>query len=366
MEKLPQIHLVGGFLGSGKTTAIAMACKLLADRKLTAGVITNDQGKYLVDTAFFDLNKIPAVQVANGCFCCNYDDLTARMDQLVRAVQPDVIFAESVGSCADIVATVIKPLHELEQASGGKATLTVFADTRLLSMWLDGQDLPFSEDVMYVFGKQLEEAGLLVLNKRDLVSPDRALRAMEIIRDRFPGKPIRLQNSLDPFQVETWIDELNALQTRPGVMKSLSIDYTRYASGEAVLGWLDAHLAFQSPNRRDFRPLILDWISSLVQEFRSRHFGIGHLKFIFHAGKSDNKVSITSGDSVGWRAQVPEMHAKELKVLVNARVEADPSVVRELVINAAQTSSLKGGVQLEELDAQAFRPGFPKPKRRVP
>ncbi len=116
-----QLHMVGGFLGSGKTTAIAAACKALAVRKMTAGVITNDQGKYLVDTAFFDLQKIPAVQVARGCFCCNYDDLITRIDQLVRAVQPDVIFAEAVGSCADMVATVIKPLQELEKSTDGNA-----------------------------------------------------------------------------------------------------------------------------------------------------------------------------------------------------------------------------------------------------
>lgn len=46
-------HLVGGFLGSGKTTAIIQACKRLLQTGQKVGVITNDQGKYLVDTAFF-------------------------------------------------------------------------------------------------------------------------------------------------------------------------------------------------------------------------------------------------------------------------------------------------------------------------
>ena len=77
------------------------------------GVVTNDQGKYLVDTAFFRLSDLPAVEVTGGCFCCNYDDLDARLAQLIATAHPDVIFAESVGSCADIVATVVKPLLEL-------------------------------------------------------------------------------------------------------------------------------------------------------------------------------------------------------------------------------------------------------------
>lgn len=360
-----QLHLVGGFLGSGKTTAIAAACKLLAARKLTAGVITNDQGKYLVDTAFFDLQKIPAVQVTNGCFCCNYDDLTARLDQLVRAVQPDVVFAESVGSCADVVATVIKPLHELEQAAGGNATLSVFTDTRLFSLWLAGEELPFSENVMYVFAKQIEEAGLLVLNKRDLVSPDRAHEALEQAQRRFPGKLIRLQNSLDQFQVETWLDDLTTMQVKPAVLQSLYIDYDRYAAGEAALGWLDAHLLFQVPFGGDLRPLAVDWVSSMVQELRNRKIGIGHLKLMLKAGTVESKVSLTTGDTAGWRAQIPELKGKQLRALINARVEADPSVVHEVVLQAARACAAKVQAQVEEQDAEAFRPGYPKPKRRM-
>src|SRR5512142_726693 len=112
-NRLPHLHLVGGFLGSGKTTAIINAAKRLIAQGRRVGVITNDQGKYLVDTAFFRLESIPALEVTGGCFCCNYDDLKGRLAQLIASAGPEVIFAESVGSCADIVATVVKPLLEL-------------------------------------------------------------------------------------------------------------------------------------------------------------------------------------------------------------------------------------------------------------
>src|SRR5512140_261378 len=107
------LHLVGGFLGSGKTTAIINAAKLLMDQGRRVGVITNDQGKYLVDTAFFRLSAVPALEVTGGCFCCNYDDLNGRLSQLVASTPPEGIFAESVGAWADIVATVVKPLLAL-------------------------------------------------------------------------------------------------------------------------------------------------------------------------------------------------------------------------------------------------------------
>jgi hypothetical protein len=287
------------------------------------------------------------------------------LDQLVRAVQPDVVFAESVGSCADVVATVIKPLHELEQAAGGNATLTVFTDLRLFSLWLAGEELPFSQNVVYVFAKQIEEAGLLVLNKRDLVSPDRAHRALELAQQRFPGKQIRLQNSLDQFQVETWLDELNAMQAKPVSYQSLYIDYNRYAAGEAALGWLDAHLNFELPASGDLRALTVDWISGMVQELRNQKIGIGHLKLMLKVGSVEAKVSLTAGDTAGWRAQVPDMRGKHLKVLINARVEAEPSVLHDVVMQTARASTAKIQAQVEEQDVEAFRPGYPKPKRRM-
>jgi G3E family GTPase len=47
-----KLHLIGGFLGSGKTTAITNASLLLKNKGILAGVITNDQGNYLVDSSF--------------------------------------------------------------------------------------------------------------------------------------------------------------------------------------------------------------------------------------------------------------------------------------------------------------------------
>jgi hypothetical protein len=42
-----------------------------AERRKRVGVITNDQGKYLVDTAFVRTSDIPAVEVFGGCFFGN-------------------------------------------------------------------------------------------------------------------------------------------------------------------------------------------------------------------------------------------------------------------------------------------------------
>src|ERR1035437_1309558 len=127
-----KLHIIGGFLGSGKTTAITNASKLLMHHGKKVAVITNDQGKYLVDTSFVDSNNIPAAEVTNGCFCCNFNSLSEQIELLKDKIHPDCIFAESVGSCTDLVATVLKPLQLLKKELFDMLTFSVFVDSRLL------------------------------------------------------------------------------------------------------------------------------------------------------------------------------------------------------------------------------------------
>jgi len=167
------IHLVGGFLGSGKTTAIVEACRLLMRRGITVGVVTNDQGKNLVDTAFVRAAGAAAAEVSGGCFCCNLPDFERRLAELEEAAAPQVVFAEPVGSCTDLVATIARPLARRGAAGWAMGSLTVVTDIRLLRRRLHDEPLPFSSEVIYIFDTQLDEAELIIVNKSDLVPAER-------------------------------------------------------------------------------------------------------------------------------------------------------------------------------------------------
>jgi len=125
-RRRPWIVLVGGFLGSGKTSLILAAARVLEQRSLRCAVILNDQGDELVDTHFADAQGVIAREVTGGCFCCRFSDLMEVIEKL-RPRMPDVIFAEPVGSCTDISATVIGPLRE-QFDSYRVAPFTVLAD----------------------------------------------------------------------------------------------------------------------------------------------------------------------------------------------------------------------------------------------
>src|SRR5436309_15059935 len=162
--------MIGGFLGAGKTTAVArLAQKLTADG-LKVGLITNDQGSELVDTAMLRSRGFATEEIPGGCFCCRFNSLVDAANKLAAASRPDVFIAEPVGSCTDLVATVTYPLRRIYGDNFFIAPLSVLVDPiRALRIFGLEEGGKFSEKVLYIYRKQLEEADIIAVNKRDLL-----------------------------------------------------------------------------------------------------------------------------------------------------------------------------------------------------
>ena len=360
------IHLVGGFLGSGKTTAIIAAAKRLGAAGRTVGVVTNDQGRYLVDSAFARAEGVPAVEVTGGCFCCNYDDFARNVVALGRRVRPDVIFAESVGTCTDLVATVVKPLLATPQAEGRLRSLSVFSDIRLLDRWLDGRSLPFSESVTYIFGKQLEEAGAIVVNKADLLPGAQARSIADRAALRVPGKEVLLQSSLRDEDVSRWLRLIDAGSgggAATGLLPSasLAIDYARYAAGEAELAWLDARVSLHCRNgAREAVQAVLEGIASAL---RLRKAAVGHIKALVESGGVSAKLSLTAADAELPR--VPPLAGPRVALGLNARAQIPAADLRQIVHEALAGAAAERGFLYELEEEAAFHPGEPRPTHRM-
>jgi G3E family GTPase len=151
-----------------KPLQYSKACTELLKNGIRVGVITNDQGMQLVDTGFIRNADIPVLEVPNGCFCCNYNQLERSIQSLQDTTRPAVIFAESVGSCTDLVATVLKPM--LQFRPDIKVVISVFTDVRILPVMVKGSRL--FADVNYIYKKQVEEADVIIVNKTDLITSE--------------------------------------------------------------------------------------------------------------------------------------------------------------------------------------------------
>ena len=180
--------MIGGFLGAGKTTSVAALAQHLTDAGRTVGLITNDQGRELVDTAMLRAKGFATEEIPGGCFCCRFNSLVDAANKLTEQSKPDVFIAEPVGSCTDLVATVTYPLRRIYGSDFSIAPLSVLVDpiraSRIFGLSEGGN---FSEKVTYIYRKQLEEADLIVINKTDLLEPNDLDALSEKLTTEFPN-----------------------------------------------------------------------------------------------------------------------------------------------------------------------------------
>ncbi len=356
-----KIFLVGGFLGSGKTTAIRHATLYLRKAGKKTGVITNDQGEQLVDTRFILQQDMVVEEVTNGCFCCHFEDLSKSINALQQLGQTDIIFAESVGSCTDLVATVVKPLLEYEKNMD--PVLSVFADVRLLCSYLLKDKDIFYGKMNYVYEKQLEEADLLVISKIDTVNEEQLLVARKLIESEYGHKKILYQNSLVGGDIERWLTAADQISARAS-RQSLEINYEDYAAGEAEMAWYDSELEIvcrdTTAGNIGFR--LMEGINKRLRNLKSV---IGHLKFLMSDEKQHVKVSFTTIPEVE-SFQAPGFgKTNRVGVLINARVKADPAFLEKVIAEAIREIEQRGDCTVKERNRTSFKPGYPRPTHRI-
>jgi Ni2+-binding GTPase involved in maturation of urease and hydrogenase len=358
-----RVYIVGGFLGSGKTTAIAAAARQLIEAGVRVGVVTNDQGRYLVDTLFFEMENVPAVEVSGGCFCCNYDDFEERLAALAESARPDVIFAESVGSCADVVATVVQPLDTMGLYGFRPAGLSVFTDSRLLRLYLEGQPLPFSPEVVYIFEKQLEEAGQIVINKADLLDTSALGAVLDAAQRRYPRAAVRAQNSREPGDIAQWLQGIESGEARAASILE-EIDYDRYGAGEAELAWLDQEIWIRAKAGQS-GAAVKDLLIRIEACIRGRGWAVGHLKFIVRDGDDQAKISATTVPVDDWLDGLPSLHGDTAGLLINARVATTADALKDCVQGCVEASAAKLEFAYGMESSECFHPGYPVPRYRM-
>lgn len=356
-----KLYLLGGFLGSGKTTAIQQSCRELLKQGIQPGVITNDQGIQLVDSGFIRSLSFPGREVTSGCFCCHYDKLESSVQSLRESDRPAIIFAESVGSCTDLVATVIKPLLRFHPEM--KVVLSVFADARILLMNGRGIRCFNEESVQYIYQKQLDEADLLIVNKWDLLSREQRDELKEQVEAQFGNKEIIYQNSLDKESVVHWLSALDRFEA-PQARASLELDYDKYGEGESRLAWLDEEIAIETSDKKAVWAA-MELIHAVYTRINAEELPIGHLKFLLDDGQMVSKTSFTSFDPPRLVHETPEYETDRVVLLINARVETDPERLLEILSRAVDEIELQTGCRVIRRQSAAFKPGYPTPTHRM-
>lgn len=370
MSQTARYFMIGGFLGAGKTTAVATLAHHLTQSGLKVGLITNDQGSELVDTAMLRARGFATEEIPGGCFCCRFNSLVDAAKRLDTATRPDTFVAEPVGSCTDLVATVSYPLRRIYGDQFSIAPLSVLIDPiRAEQVFGLAPARKFSDKVLYIWRKQAEEADFLVLSKSDLLDPDRLERIRTRLQQEFPGKEVLSMSARTGIGVSAWIQKLMSSDAGTGPL--MTIDYDVYAEGEALLGWLNATIAIESTEAFDANQLLRTVADHLRTQLGTAE--IAHLKMTFsaHEGLGDiAAISLVRSDYIPELSLTLDGPATAGQIILNLRAEADPSLLRsavESLVRSLPTLSTPPRSRFSaRLDhVEHFRPGRPTPTHRI-
>ena len=157
------VTLIGGYLGAGKTTLVNHLLRNANGRRLA--VLVNEFGELAIDADLIVAREGNLISISGGCICCSFgSDLLAALMQLKdRGDAIDHLLIETSGVA--LPASIVQSLSLLpDLALDG---VIVLADAETIEA--RARDRYMGDTVL----AQLAHADIILLNKVDLVSPER-------------------------------------------------------------------------------------------------------------------------------------------------------------------------------------------------
>ena len=175
------IILIGGYLGSGKTTYLNRLLSEANGRKLA--VLVNDFGTINIDARLVEASVDDVVALQNGCICCSLamGMQSAILKVLKRDEKPEAIVIEASG-VAD-PGEVAKILSD--------EAMRPFASLELIISMLDCESLPsYQATELKLIREQLRYSGIVMLTKVAQASNANISEAKKLVRDMNVGAVI--------------------------------------------------------------------------------------------------------------------------------------------------------------------------------
>jgi G3E family GTPase len=361
--------MIGGFLGAGKTTAVGQFARKLTDQGFRVGLITNDQGRNLVDTTMLRSQGFATEEIPGGCFCCRFDSLVDAAERLTASSRPDIFIAEPVGSCTDLAATVTYPLRRMYQDDFTVAPISVLVDPiraqRVFGLAKGGS---FSEKVLYIYQKQIEEADVVIISKSDLLDGAKLDALRQAITAKYPGKEVMAVSSRTGKNVDAWVARV--VDAKQSARTAMKVDYQIYADGEALLGWLNCTVHLKAKKAFDSNKFLTLLAKEIQKRLAAKKSEIAHMKMTL--SPEDSLSGEIAGINVVRNDFVPELSfeldtpVKGGQLIVNLRAEAAPDVLGTAVREGLAAATKKFPTMEATVDhLEHFRPGKPTPTHRI-
>jgi len=377
--------VVGGFLGSGKTTTIISTGKYLANKGYNVAIIVNEIGEIGIDGDIIKKFGFDTKEITNGCICCSLKmGLRSTVITLCRSYNPDILLIEPTGIA---FPNVIK--REIELMDLGDAVKIA-----PLVTLIDGSRFKHLLKEMKNFStRQIEDAEIIAINKIDLMdrlqipiieeavqqlnkeakvvqisannSDERFISFMKMVipDEMIEGamENISLAENINPLKDEVEISNISehnkgiSLVSRPEMERTISEQETENsidASGVATYA-VEFHIKDNVPDITKARKISTDIMNSIKSEVlkHSPEF-LGHIKMFLDSDIDTIKMNVTAYFEEPnielietGKNEIPRL--KILSAISNMKKEELTTIVDTLVSEICG----KDGINIEKLEA---------------
>ncbi|MHC1755842.1 MAG: GTP-binding protein [Methanosarcina sp.] len=280
-----KVMIIGGFLGSGKTTAIQKISRQLSDAGKRTAIIVNEIGEIGLDGETLKSPGIRTEELTSGCICCTLRiSMQYTLQTLEEEFSPDIVIIEPTG-----IAFPGQIREEIEVM--GLSNLSFAPVVTLVDPGRFGIE---AKEIPRFIETQVKEAEILGINKVDIAPAEIITATEQMLTELNPeARILKFSAKLGDEQFENLLIHLAV----PGIEKP-----PQEKKNSIELSEVSAHSVLYTLTSCDLNPekgrllieeslrTIRDRVKEINPDF------IGHVKLSLKLPDSMVKGSVTSSE----------------------------------------------------------------------
>lgn len=335
-----RIIIIGGFLGSGKTTTILKLGRHLSEAGKKVAIIVNEIGEIGLDGDAISDTGIVTEELTSGCICCTLRiSMQYTLQNMKEEFDPDILVIEPTGIAFPRQIKEEIAIMDLPELSF--APVVTLVDPGRFSTEIN--------EIPRFIETQIKEAEIVCINKVDVTDEEKVLATEKNLREINPeAKILKFSARIGDEQFESLIDHL-ASEGREifGTGDKNSIEMSEVNTHSIHLALSEKKL---DPN--DLMGLaegILKTIRDRGREINPKF--IGHVKLSLKFPKTMVKASVTSADEFPLVELIRDRQCdcSELKLLSAVTKVPKAELVR-IVDNSVAEKLGEAGISFEKME----------------
>jgi G3E family GTPase len=300
-----KVIIIGGFLGSGKTTTLLKLGKYLNDKGEKIAIIVNEIGKIGVDGTTLDIEGVETKEITNGCICCTLKiDMERALESLAKEYGPDTVIIEPTG--------VAFPRQIKEEIELMKIPDMEFSPIVNL---IDATRLDLEIDQVPKFLKtQIEDADILGINKIDVAKDGQVDKVKTLLQHYNPdAKILEFSARENAGNFEELIETIGG----EGKQRDHSTKQNSIAESNVSSHAIEYAIETNDLEIKKGHELANGIVDSILNQFIQLNPDfIGHIKMSMDLPETFLKISLTSSTNK------PEIEIFERENVANPKVRA--------------------------------------------